>query len=416
MYRKWVEISRKHLAENAQYCQSIISPNCKMLAVVKANAYGHGSAQCSKILLENGVDWLGVSSLGEGLILRENAITAPVLCLGIVPPENIPQAIDNNITLTVCDIDEAIAINKASFSEESTPLSPSMPGPPKSPLLAFRGGLREVPHCLPLRGRCPEGAEGAGGGSGQRKCDNVVKIHIKLDTGMNRLGFYAKADESKMLQTAKEIIQTSQMKNIEIEGIFTHFWGTEYADCKEQFDLFQKLLKMLKENGVDPKIKHCCNSNAALNFPEFHLDMCRFGEVLYGYNNPNVTPIMEFKTIIVEIKNIARSEGVGYDHTFIAKNPRKIAILPVGYADGYLSSLGNKASVCINGEIAPIVGSVCMDMIMVDITDTNAKIGDTVTLYGREGVTMKMIENWSGIANSREITCAVGRRVPRVYV
>jgi alanine racemase len=207
------------------------------------------------------------------------------------------------------------------------------------------------------------------------------------------------------------------MDNIEIEGIFTHFWGEEYDDCKEQFDIFQKLLEMLSENGVNPEIKHCCNSNAAFRFPEFHLDMCRIGNGLYGYYDSHITPVMEFKTIIVSIKDVGIGEGVGYDHTFIADRPIKIAVLPVGYADGYYSLFSGKSSVCIGGEIVPIVGKVCMDMIMIDITGIKAipKIGDEVTLYGRTGVTMGMIEGWSGI-HSREILCAVGRRVPRVFV
>ena len=361
MYRKWAEINTKILAENSQYCKSILSTNCMLMAVVKANAYGHGSVECSKVLLENGADWLGTSSLGESLVLREHGITAPILCLGIIPPENISQAIDNNITITICDIDEANAVNNIA----------------KKP----------------------------------------VKVHIKTDTGMNRLGFYAKKDESKMKQTVEEITEISKMKNIDIEGIFTHFWGEEYSDCKEQFDNFQKLLSLLADNVINPKIKHCCNSNAAIRFPEFHLDMCRIGRDLYGYHNPKVTPVMEFKSLIVAIHNVELGEGIGYDHTYIASEPRKIATLPVGYADGYFKLLSHKASVCIGGEIAPVVGNVCMDMIMLDITNlkTAPKIGDVVTLYGREGITMTDMEKWSGM-ESREITCDVGRRVPRVYV
>ena len=359
MYRKWVEISQAILAKNSQYCKSILSPNCMLMAVVKANAYGHGSVECSKILLENGTDWLGTSSLGESLILRENGITAPILCLGIIPPENISQALDNNITITICDFAYAASINEI--------------------------------------------------------LKNQIKAHIKLDTGMNRLGFYAKKDASKIKQTVEEIIAISGMQNIEIEGIFTHFWGDEYSDCKEQFDNFQNVLTLLQENGINPKIKHCCNSNAAFHFPGFHLDMCRVGEKLYGYHDPHVTPAMEFKSIIVEIKDVEAGEGIGYTHAYIADKPIKIAVLPVGYADGYFRLFSNKASVCVNGEKAHIVGNVCMDMLMIDVTNIEAKIGDIVTIYGRECVTIEDLETQFGIY-PREITCDIGRRVPRVYI
>jgi len=361
MYRKWAEISKKYLSHNAKYCKSIMKPDCLLMAVVKANAYGHGSVETSKILLENGVDWLGVSSLGEGEILRDNGIKAPILSLGVIPDENIAEAIEKDITLTIFDFKEAVTMNE----------------------------IFEKP----------------------------TKIHIKLDTGMNRLGFYAKKDEAKMMQTVKEIIEISKMKNIEIEGIFTHFWGEEYDECKEQFDNFQKILGILEKNGINPKIKHCCNSNAAFKFPEFHMDMCRVGKGLYGYYDPHVIPVMELKALIVELKDVDIDEGIGYDHAYIAKRPMKIAIVPIGYADGYFRLLSGKASVCVDGEIVPVVGNVCMDMLMIDVTDlkTEPKIGDEVKLYGREGVTVEMVGEWTGIMY-REVLCAVGRRVPRVYV
>lgn len=361
MYRKWAEISKEYLAHNAKYCKSIMKPDCMLMAVVKANAYGHGSVETSKILLENGVNWLGVSSLGEGMILRENGITAPILNLGAIPNENIEEAIENDITLAVFNFNEALFINET--------------------------------------------------------LKNPTKVHIKLDTGMNRLGFYAKKDEKKVMQTVKEIIEISKMKNIEIEGIFTHFWGEEYEECKEQFDNFQKVLGILAKNGINPKIKHCCNSNATFKFSEFHLDMCRVGKGLYGYYDPHVIPVMELKAIIVELKDVDPGEGIGYDHAYIAKLPMKIGIVPIGYADGYFRLLSGKASVCVNGEIVPVVGNVCMDMLMIDVTDLkqSPKIGDEVKLYGREGVTVEMVGEWSGIMY-REVLCAVGRRVPRVFV
>jgi alanine racemase len=358
MYRKRAEISRDLLAQNGRYCKSVLVNNAKLMAVVKANAYGHGSVQASRILLENGVDWLGVSSLGEALVLRQNGIEAPILNLGYIPPENILEAIENDITLTICDLETAEQMNRV--------------------------GKKAI-------------------------------VHIKVDTGMNRLGFYAKSGD--ISKSVNEIKQISVMDNIEIQGIFTHFWGEMRSECEGQYNNFLKLIYELKKVGVDPEIKHCCNSNATFLFPEMHMDMCRVGKGLWGYYNPNVVPAMEFKTIIVATKALKKDEGVGYNHAYIADSERKIAILPVGYADGYFRCLSGRASVVVNGQNAPVIGNICMDQMMIDITDIkkSPKIGDEVLLYGREGVTAGMVADWADTIYS-EVLCAIGRRVPRVYI
>ncbi|MCL2739757.1 MAG: alanine racemase, partial [Oscillospiraceae bacterium] len=216
MYRKWVEISKDKLAENTQKFKKLMRGDAKLMAVVKANAYGHGSVAASRIMLKSGADWLGVSSLGEALILRENGIAAPILNLGYIHPENVSEAIENDIRLTICDLETANEINQ----------------------ICMEDGKKAV-------------------------------VHVKVDTGMNRLGFRVQD-----LGFRNEVGSIAKMGGLELEGIFTHFWGVSREDCRKQFNEFSDLIDSL---DIDIPIKHCANSNAALNFPEFHMDCVRVG-------------------------------------------------------------------------------------------------------------------------------------------
>ena len=366
----WAEINLDNLAHNIKEIRRIIKNDTLITAVVKANAYGHGAIEVSKVFLENGGDRLAVSTLSEAIELRHSGIDVPILVLGYTPKNQYTQVLKYNIISTIYNYEFAKVL-----SEEAT------------------------------------------------KLGVIGKIHIKIDTGMGRIGFLPN-DE-----TIFEIIKISKLPNIEIEGIFTHFAKADEVDkdyTRSQYNRFIKIVNKLEEKGVYIPIKHASNSAAIMEFPEYNLNMVRAGIMLYGLypsdkvdkNNIKLKPAMTLKAKISNIKEVSENAGISYGQIFVTKRKSKIATIPIGYADGFTRLLTSKGETFINGKTVPIVGKICMDQCMLDVTDVeNVNIGDEVILFG-DGEFGPHIDDISNKLNTinYEIICMVGRRVPRVYV
>lgn len=360
----FAEVSLSAIKHNLSEIKKITSKDTKIMAVVKADAYGHGAVEVSKILEKNKVDYLAVASYSEAKELRDANIKLPILILGWTPPEVICDVADESITQTIYD---------------------------HNMLLEYLKVLR----------------------------NKKLKIHLKIDTGMNRLGVFP----SNAIEIIKSILK---MKNIELEGIFTHFSSAD-SDKKytlHQFLKFKNIINKLEEEKLQIQFFHCCNSSATVKFPQFHLDMIRPGIAIYGMlpfktNKINLVPAMSLKSKIISLKEVGKNERVSYNGTFITKRKSKIAVIPIGYADGYSRHLSNIGEVLIRGRKVRIIGNVCMDFTIVDVSKIkDVEIGDEVILIGRVGEkknTADDIAKKIGTINY-EITCLIGKRVPRVYI
>jgi len=373
----WVEISEKALSANVSQFRKLIGNDKLLCPCVKANAYGHGLAETSKILLESGADWLSVNAIYEARILRESGITAPILVLGYVPIESLKEALELDVRLTVYNPE---TIDR--LSEEA------------------------------------------------KKLGKTAKVHIKAETGNNRQGVLA----DDLLAFAKHI---SEVGNIEIEGLSTHFANiedtTDHSYARTQIERFLLASQILKENGINVAIKHCANSAATILFPETHFELVRVGIASYGMwtsketyvaylqernNGFDLIPALAWKAKIAQVKNIPAGEFIGYGCTFRTTHETKLAIIPVGYYDGYDRGISN-SYVLIHGKRAFLRGRVCMNMIMVDVTDIpEACLEDTVTLMGNDGdetITAEQFGAWAGSINY-EVTTRVNDRILRVVV
>jgi len=375
--RSWAEIDLDILAENMREIRRITSPKAEIMGVVKADAYGHGAIQTSKVLLENGATRLAVSMLDEAIELRNNGISAPILMLNQADPRRISEIISYDLTTTVYSEDFARAISAQ-----------------------------------------------AG------KSGTSAKIHIKLDTGMGRIGYQTGLD------SVEEILRIAGLPGIEVEGLFTHFATSDepdYSYVELQFSRFMKMVEILEKRGLSVPIKHVCNSAAILRFPEMHLDMVRAGLILYGmwpkgcpppYMPLELRPAMTLKSSIIHVKGMPAGQSVSYGRNFITKRESMIATVPIGYADGYSRRLSNRADVLLKGRRARVVGSICMDMCMIDVTDfeTSPEVSDEVVLFGTQISGEKKyslpVDEISDLLDTinYEITCLVGKRVPRVYL
>ncbi len=368
--RTWAEINLDALKNNIKEIRRITNKTSKVMAVVKADAYGHGAVECSKIFLENGADFLGIASHDEAMQLRAAGIKAPMLILGASFEEHIEDYIVNEITCSVFSYDFALKISK------------------KAVLLK-----------------------------------KIAKIHIKIDTGMTRVGFVAGVNDDKVLD---EIISISKLPNIEVEGIFSHFSTSDEKDKQYtilQFERFNNICKGLERKGLKIPIKHIANSAAIMMYPETHLDMVRAGIILYGLypsdevmkERLNLKAVMTFKTRITRVEEISDNRGVSYGKTYITNGNTKIATIPVGYADGYTRMLSGKAKVLVNNEPRNVIGRICMDQCMIDVTNVNnVNVGDEVTLFGPKTVTADTLASLMGTINY-EIVCMISKRIPRLF-
>ena len=369
--RTWAEIDLDALKHNIKEIRKITNKNSLIMATVKADAYGHGVFDCAKVLLENGADRLAVACLDEAIQLRRNGITAPILILGTSVDEEITDIIENDIICTVYDI-------------------------------RFAKKISEV----------------------AKKLKKIAKIHIKLDTGMTRIGYVCGVNDDKITD---EIIEISKLENILVEGIFSHF-STSDEEKKDytmlQFERFTKICDILKQKGLDIPIKHIANSAAIMMYPETHMDMVRAGVILYGLYPSNevdkskivLKKVMTVKSKIARVTEICDNRGVSYGKTYITEGKTKIATIPIGYADGYARRLSGKAKVVVKKEKCDVIGRICMDQCMIDVTNVNnINAGDEVIIFGAETVTADTLASWLDTINY-EIVCMMSKRIPRIFI
>ncbi|MDP9751278.1 alanine racemase [Thermoanaerobacter pentosaceus] len=364
------EIYLDNIAHNLSEVKRWVGKKVKIMGVVKANAYGHGACHVAKVLVENGVCYLGVATIEEALELRECGINIPILVFGYTPLTQAEELIVNNITQTVFDINYVEDLEK----------------------IALNVGKK-------------------------------AKVHVKIDTGMGRIGY------TDLKVAEKEIEKMMEMEGVEVEGIFSHFATSDEKDksyAEQQFDMFKKLLERLKEKGINIPLKHIANSGAIIDLKYTYLDMVRPGIVLYGsYPSEEVKrPLdlrqtMGFKTKIVYIKEVPEGTSISYGKTFITKRKSKIATLPVGYADGFNRLLSNNYHVLVKGKYAAVVGRICMDQTMIDVTDIEGvEVGDDVIIFGNQEGEKITAEEIAKKLNTipYEVYCGISSRVPRIYI
>jgi alanine racemase len=367
----YLEINMDNLTNNYNEIRRIVNPNTKIMAVIKANAYGHGSVELAKMYEKIGVDRLAVSIISEAVELRREGIKIPIQLLNYTPESQLGLVIDNDIIQGIYTYEDAKLLSD----------------------LAVKKGKK-------------------------------AKIHIKIDTGMGRIGFLPNED------SIKEIVKIHKLPKLEMEGMFTHFAKADEIDksfTKIQFERFNWVSEKLEENGIELKVKHVSNSAAIIDLPEYNLDLVRPGIILYGYypsdevnkNKINLKPAMTLKSKISNIKTVPEGTGISYGHIYSTSKKSVIATVPIGYADGYSRILSGKADVCINNKRAPIVGRICMDQMMVDITGIdNANIGDEVVLFGYDNESYPRVEELASLLGTinYEFICMMGRRIPRVFI
>lgn len=361
----WAEVNLSAITHNLTEIRRRINPDVKLCAVVKANAYGHGAIPVAQCTINAGADFLAVATVDEGLELRAAGFTQPILVLGLIPQTAANEVVAADLTQTVADFDLAKAICNAAVNQNKT-----------------------------------------------------AKVHLKIETGMGRIG--AAVEEAAELAT-----MVSMMPNVELEGVFSHFAAADSKDksfVREQLVIFQKALDKIQKSGIQIKIRHIAESAAILEIPEAHFDMVRAGIITYGlYPSDEVIHTIELKPAmklcarIAFLKQIKAGTSIGYGRDFIAERDSVIATLPLGYADGYIRAYKG-FYVEINGQKAPIAGRVCMDQVMVDVTDIEGvKVGDEVTLFGSETLTIDDAAKHLNTINY-EVTCLVSNRVPRDYI
>lgn len=368
--RTWTEIDLSNLEHNYRALRAMLPQGCRFLGVVKADAYGHGAVQVARRLETLGAEYLAVACLDEALELRQAGITTPILILGYTPTERAEALLDNGITQTVYDVEMARALSNAAAAAGKT-----------------------------------------------------LKIHVKADTGMSRLGWLCGGEDQSAAMEA--IAQVCALPGLEAEGIYTHFAN---ADGDEdytmlQFTRFLDLLEALKERGITFAIRHCAASAAALKFPCTHLDMVRPGIALYGHypdpsceglDGPGLRPVMTLKTRVASVKAVPAGTPVSYGCTYVLDRETKLAALTIGYADGLPRLCSDKLEVLIGGQRAPVVGRICMDMCMADVTGLDVAPGDEVEVFGEH----LPIEDVAALAGTiqYELLCAVSPRVHRAYL
>lgn len=368
--RTWAEINLDAVEYNYRKIRAHIGKNVKFLGVVKADAYGHGAVMVSKKLESLGADYLAVSSIDEAMELRFNGITMPILVLGHTPKEQVDRLICFNITQAVtCEA------KAEEYSEEAL------------------------------------------------KYGGTLKIHIKVDTGMSRLGYLCAGDFFE--NGVDGIVHAVNLPGIEAEGIFTHFAvadenGEESKEyTRKQFELFTSVISAVEKKwGRKFKLRHCANTGATVVYPETHLDMVRPGLLLYGYGEHakmlGLKPVMTMKTNISTIKVYPAGTKVSYGGTFTCPKKTRMGVVPYGYADGFLRCFSNNYSLLTSDGEAPVRGKICMDMTMIDLSGCpNVDVGSEVEIFGENAPLEKMAEKAGTIPY--EITCNVSKRVPRIY-
>ncbi|WP_168121511.1 alanine racemase [Paenibacillus sp. HB172176] len=367
----WTEISPKAVRSNIRAFRQQMQPNCRFMAVVKADGYGHGIETIAEAAIEGGADRLGVAILDEALLLRKAGVQAGIQVLGYTPPQAVEAAVRKGITLTVCHADVIEAVVEA----------------------AERSG-------------------------------KVARIHLKLDSGMTRLGVSTSAEAFRLLE------KTRGSSKVMVEGIFTHLASADHADgslAERQFGRFMEMVRQLEELAGPIAEKHCCNTAAALRYPHMHLDMVRVGLGLYGMVTSEhvpppskpLEPVMQLRSKIVLLHDVEPGARVSYGGSFRADRPSRIAVVPIGYADGMPRSLSNIGYAIVRGRLAKIAGRICMDQLMLDVTEAlDAQEGDIVTFIGESdglSISAEQVARWSD-SITHEIVSRISPRVSRLAV
>lgn len=370
--RVYAKIDLDAIAYNMEQMKQNIKPETKVMAVIKADGYGHGAVQIAEMMERWNYIWgFAVATLDEAVVLRTEGIQKPILVLGCVFPDQYMEMLKHEIRMNIYTEEMAESISRMAAREGKT-----------------------------------------------------AYMHIKLDTGMSRLGFGINE------QSAETIKRISKMPNVNMEGIFTHFTKADEKDksfTKKQIQEFVWMTERLKEKNVRFTYEHCSNSAGIIDVPEANFDIVRAGISTYGLypseevdkTNVKLKPALALKSHVAFVKEIERGTPVSYGGTFVAKEKMKIATIPVGYADGYPRSLSNKGYVLIRGKKAPILGRVCMDQFMVDVTQIEGvSFGDKVTMIGKDGNEILPVEVLSELSGrfNYEFVCDLGKRIPRVYV
>ena len=385
----WAEVSLSALTYNLQAIRKYVNPPeekrktpRKILSIVKGNGYGHGGPEVAKALEKAGSDWFGVTCTDEGVAVREGGVRKPILILTSFVPGEESRLVKHDLTAVIHRCEQMELLNKAA---------------------ARRGGKKPVP------------------------------FHLKIDTGMNRLGIASGDVECFARQLAK-------CKHLQLTGIFSHFASSEVftntqvgKQTREQEECFYRALDRLRALRIDPGVVHLANSAAIVTRPETWADMVRPGAILYGYHpgyDPMekreeaearlpLKPVMSLRSRVISLRKVPTGAGVGYNATFVAKRPTRIAVLAAGYGDGIHRSLGNRGSVLLRGKLVPIVGIISMDVTMLDVTDVEGvEIGEVATIYGTDGaqtLPANFVARSIGTVTS-DLLCAVSQRVPRLYV
>ena len=375
--RTWAEVDLDAVESNYRAIRTCLRPETKVCCVIKADAYGHGAERLARLYESLGADWFAVSNLEEAEQIRRAGVKLPILILGYTPPDRAGELAENGIAQSVVGPEFA-----AELSRE-----------------AVKAGV-------------------------------TVRAHIQIDTGMTRVGFFYQNPERDG-GAIDGIEQACRLPGLNAEGIFTHFAsadegtdGREYT--QKQFACFTGAIAELERRGIRFRLRHCANSAAIFDYPEMQLDMVRPGVILYGMmpsgnilRNVALKTAMAVKSTVALVKTVPPQTCVSYGRRFTSKCDTVVATVPVGYADGYLRRYGDGAFALVRGKRAPVIGRVCMDQLMLDVTDiSGVETGDTVTLIGRDGkeaVTADDIADASGTINY-EIVCGIATRVPRVFM
>ena len=376
------EIDLKAIAHNIKELRRITNDNAKLMAVVKANGYGHGAIEVAGCALQNGAEILGVARIEEGIQVRNAGIETPILIFGYTPPQQAAALMEYDLIQSV-----------------HTPLA-----------------ARELSEAVASRGK-------------------KLKIHLKVDTGMGRLGllpqdYTSKNPEAVSADAIEETLAIAGLKGLELEGIFTHFATADSTDksyAEDQLDLFMSYLNRLRRSGFEPSVRHAANSAALIDMPQSHLDMVRPGIAIYGLSpsdeiiNKQVTlkPAMALKSKIIQLKEVPAGFAVSYGSTYKTQKPTTIATVPVGYADGLNRLLSSRGQMLVHGQRAPIIGRVCMDLTMLDVGQIDrVQMGDEVVIFGRQRNSSLSVDEMASLLNTinYEIVTSITARVPRVYL
>lgn len=374
--RTWAEINLNAVEHNYRVIREKLDGGCKLMCVIKADGYGHGSVVLAKEYERLGADWFAVSNIEEAIQLRQNGITVPILILGYTPASMADKLNEFNITQAVLTKNYACELSDYS-----------------------------------------------------KKYGVNTNVHVKLDTGMTRIGLMYQNPERDAC-TIDEIEEIYRLENLNVNGMFSHFAvaddgedGEEYTE--KQLACFNSAIKLLKQRGIVFENYHIANSGGIIDYKCAHFNMVRAGIILYGLlpscklkHEADLINVMELKSVISQIKTVEPDTTISYGRTYTTDKPTKIATVPIGYADGYIRSFGKKAEMIVNGKRAKVVGRICMDQLMLDVSHIDGiKVGDIITVFGNDHgakLSVDEIASWSDTINY-EVICLVGKRVPRLY-